>query len=81
MNPMQMMQMMRNPQQFIQQMMNNSQVMQNPLARNAMEMVQNGDSKGIEKMARNLCKEKGVNPDDMIKQMQSQFGQMQMNNQ
>lgn len=81
MNPMQMMQMMRNPQQFIQQMMNNSQAMKNPMARNAIEMVQKGDSKGIEEMARNLCKEKGVNPDDMIKQLQSQFGQMQMNNQ
>lgn len=77
MNPMQMMQMMRNPQQFIQQIMNNSQVMQNPMARNAMEMVKKGDSKGIEEMARNLCKEKGVNPDDVMKQLQSQFGQMQ----
>lgn len=65
-----------NPQQFIQQMMNNSQVMQNPLARNAIEMMQKRDSKGIEEMARNLCKEKGVNPDDMMKQLQSQFGQI-----
>lgn len=80
-NPMQIMQAMANPQQFMQQMMNNSQVMQNPMAMNAMEMIQKGDTKGIEEMARNLCKEKGVNPDDMIKQLQSQFGQMQMNNQ
>lgn len=74
MNPMQMMQMMRNPQQFIQQMMNNSQFMQNPMARNAMEMIQKGDSKGVEEMARNLCKEKGVNPEEAIGKIRNQFG-------
>lgn len=58
MNPMQMLQGMRNPQQFLQQMMGNNSVMSNPMARNAMQMAQKGDSKGIEQMARNLCKEK-----------------------
>lgn len=53
MNPMQMLQGMRNPQQFLQQMMGNSSVMKNPMARNAMQMAQKGDSKGIEQMARN----------------------------
>ena len=43
MNPMQMLQGMRNPQQFLQQMMGNKSVMNNPLARNAMQMAQNGD--------------------------------------
>lgn len=60
MNPMQMLQGMRNPQQFLQQMMGNNSVMSNPMARNAMQMAQKGDSKGIEQMARNLCKEKGI---------------------
>ena len=58
MNPMQMLQGMRNPQKFLQQMMWNSSVMKNPIARNAMQMAQNGDSKGIEQMARNVCKKK-----------------------
>ena len=74
MNPMQMLQGMRNPQQFLQQMMGNNSVMKNPMARNAMQMAQNGDSKGIEQMARNLCKEKGINPDDVMKQIKSRFG-------
>lgn len=74
MNPMQMLQGMRNPQQFLQQMMGNSSVMKNPMARNAMQMAQKGDSKGIEQMARNLCKEKGLNADDVFNQIKSRFG-------
>ena len=71
-NVMQLMQMMRNPQQFAQKMMNNSQFMQNPMARNALQMYQNGDTKGMEQMARNMCRERGINPEDLIKQ----FNQM-----
>ena len=40
MNPMQMLQGMKNPQQFLQQMMGNKSVMSNPMARNAMQMAQ-----------------------------------------
>ena len=71
-NPMQLMQMMRNPQKFAQKMMNNSQFMQNPMARNALQLYQNGDTKGMEQMARNMCRERGINPEDLIKQ----FNQM-----
>ena len=54
--------------------MNNSQVMRNPMAKNAMEMAQNGNMQGIEQMARNLCKEKGLNADDVFNQIKSGFG-------
>lgn len=64
----------RNPQAVIQQMMNNSQLMQNPIARNTVEMIQKGDSKGLEELARNLCREKGINPEEAMKQIKSQFG-------
>lgn len=76
MNPFNIMQMMKsgNPQQIIQQMINNSQIMSNPMAQNAMQMAQKGDSKGIEQMARNLCKEKGLNPDDVMNQIKGNFG-------
>ena len=63
-----------NPQQMIQQMMGNNQITQNPILKNTLEMAQKGDSKGIEELARNLCKEKGVNPDDAINKIKSQFG-------
>lgn len=74
MNPIQMMQAFRNPQQFIQSMMNNNQAMQNPILKNALEMAQKGDRQGVEELARNLCKEKGVNPDDAIGKIKNQFG-------
>ena len=73
-NPIQLIQAMKNPQAFMQQMMNNSQIMQNPIAKNAMEMAQNGNMQGIEQMARNLCKEKGLNADDVFNQIKSGFG-------
>ena len=67
-------QVFRSPQQFLHSMIGNSQVMQNPMAKNAIGMAQSGDTKGIEQMARNLCREKGINPDEMIKQIKSRMG-------
>lgn len=40
MNPMQMLQGMKNPQQLLQQIVGNNSVMSNPMARNAMQMAQ-----------------------------------------
>lgn len=34
-----------------------------PMGQNVMGMAQNNDSKGLEQIARNICKEKGVDPD------------------
>lgn len=75
MNPLNIFQMMKNgnPQQFLQQMMGNNQIMSNPLMKNTIEMAQKGDMQGIEQMARNLCKEKGLNADDVMNQIQSKF--------
>ena len=68
------MQAIRNPQAFLQQAMNNSQIMQNPLTKNALEMYQRGDKDGINKMAENLCKERGLKQEEVINQIKSQFG-------
>ena len=59
---------------IMQQIMSNNRVMGNPIIKNAMSMVQSGNGKGIEQMARNLCKEKGINPDDVMKQIRGSFG-------
>ena len=67
-------QVFRSPQQFLQSMIGNSKVMQNPIAKNAIGMAQSGDTKGIEQMARNLCREKGIHPDEMINQIKSRMG-------
>lgn len=63
-----------NPQQFLKQMMGNNQVMNNPMAKNALDMVQKGDMKGIEQLARNLGKEQGTNVDELMNQIKSKFG-------
>ncbi len=62
------------PQQFIQQIMGNNQMMSNPIMKNTMQMAQQGNTQGIEQMARNLCKEKGLNADDVFSQIKSRFG-------
>ena len=59
---------------IMQQIMSNNRIMGNPIIKNAMSMVQSGNSKGSEQMARNLCKEKGINPDDVMKQIRGNFG-------
>ena len=74
MNPFQMLGAIKNPQEFIQQIMNNSQIMQNPMAKNAMEMYKSGDTQGLQAMAENLAKERGTTVDDMKSQIMAQFG-------
>ena len=74
-NPMMLMQMLRggNPQQAIMNAMRN-QAGQNPVLNNALDMAEKQDSKGLEQLARNLCESNGVNADDMVRQIKSQFG-------
>ena len=74
-NPMQIMQMIRggNPQQAIMSMMR-QQAGDNPVLNNALYMAEKQDAKGLEQLARNLCESNGVNADDMVKQIKSQFG-------
>ena len=74
-NPMMLMQMLRggNPQQEIMNAMRN-QAGRNPVLNNALDMAEKQDAKGLEQLARNLCESNGVNTDDMVKQIKSQFG-------
>lgn len=64
----------RNPQEFLQKAMQNNQLMQNPIMQNTMSMMQKGDTKGLEETARNLLKEQGLDADEVLKQVKSQFG-------
>lgn len=68
------MQAAKNPQSFLQQAMGNNQIMQNPISKNAIEMYQRGDKQGLNELADNLCREKGINRQDFEKQIKSQFG-------
>ena len=74
MNPLQFMKAMRNPQEFMKQAMNNSDIMSNPIAKNALEMYQKGDMKGLQAMAENLCKERGTTPQQVQDIIKKQFG-------
>lgn len=62
-------QILRNPQAFLQQAMQSG----NPIVKNAIEMYQKGDTDGINKLAQNLCHEKGLNMQDIEKQIKSQL--------
>ena len=73
-NPMQLLQAIRNPQQFIQNAMKNSQIMKNPIAKNAIEMYQKGDSKGINDLMNNLCNERGISPEEAQNKIKSMLG-------
>ncbi|VYT08620.1 Uncharacterised protein [uncultured Clostridium sp.] len=76
MNPMQIMQIIKsggNPQQMIMNMMK-QQAGSNPVMNNALQMMEKGDNAGLENLARNLCSEKGINPDEAFNQIKGQFG-------
>lgn len=74
-NPFQLMQMLRSgsPQQTILDSMR-QQSGNNPVINNALNMAEKHDAQGLEKLARNLCESNGINADDMVKQIKSQFG-------
>ena len=76
MTPMQIMQMMKNggnPQQMLMNMMK-QQAGSNPIMNNALQMMEKADNAGLEKLARNLCSEKGINADEAFNQIKGQFG-------
>ena len=65
---------MINPEMIIKQAMQNSQLMQNPIAKNAFEMYQKGDTRGLNDLANNLCKERGIDANNAISEIKKQFG-------
>lgn len=65
---------MLNPEIIIKQAMQNSQLMQNPIAKNAFEMYQKGDTRGLNDLANNLCKERGIDVNNAISEIKKQFG-------
>ena len=65
------MQFIMNPQAMLQQAMNNPQVTNNPILKNAIDMAQRGDTKGLEELTRNVGKERGVDVDQIMKQFKN----------
>lgn len=50
-----------NPMNIIKnKIMNDPQIKNNPMAQNAMHMIQSGNTQGLKSMAENMCKERGI---------------------
>jgi hypothetical protein len=45
----------------------------NPILNNVINMAQNGDTKGVETFARNICKQKGLDFDTEFNKFKSTF--------
>ena len=58
-----------NPQQAIVQMIGNN----NPMINNLVEMAKKGDKQGIEKVARNMCNERGLDFDKEYSNFMNNF--------
>lgn len=65
---------MNNLPPIVQQMLANNRMINNPIIQNALQMYQRGDMNGINQLAQNLCREKGVDMNEAIRQIKSQFG-------
>lgn len=62
-----------NAQQMVMNMIRNK-MGNNPVMKNALQMMEKGDSAGLENLARNLYKENNLDIDKAIEQVKSQFG-------
>ena len=74
MNPMQIIQMIKsgsNPQQLIMSFL---QQQNNPMANNLLQMAQNGNTSGIEQIARNICAQKGLDFDKEFTNLKNNLG-------
>lgn len=60
----------RNPQQMLSNMLQGNQ---DPMAQNIMSMINNNDGNAIEKFARNICKSRGIDADELMKNIQNQL--------
>lgn len=65
----------QNPQEFAMNMLK-EQAGDNPVLNNAMKMANQGDFKGIEQLARNICNERGISPENIMQRAMHQFGMM-----
>jgi len=73
-NPMQFMQLIQskpNPQQFVMEML--GQQTSNPFFANLYQMAKNNDSRGLEQIARNLVKERGLDFDTEFNSFKQMF--------
>lgn len=76
-NPLQFVQMMRNPQMMMQTLQNNPRLQGNQPLMSAVNAMQKGNMEEVEKIARNVCKQNGMDADQLLGQVKQQYGGMQ----
>lgn len=76
-NPLQFVQMMRNPQMMMQALQSNPKLQGNKPLLNAVNAMQNGNMEEVEKIARNVCKQNGMDADQLLGQVKQQYGGIQ----
>ena len=60
-----------NPEAMLMQML---QQQNTPMSKNLMELAQRGDAAGMEQIARNLCRQRGVDFDSEFRAFKEQLG-------
>ena len=58
---------------LLAQLMNSTKVSNNPMAKNVLDMAQQGDMTGIEMFGRNIAKERGVDFDTEFQNFKNRF--------
>lgn len=74
-NPMQLLQMIKggsNPQQLVMNVLT-QQAQSNPMLSNVMQLAQSKDTAGLEKIARNLAQERGIDFDKEFANFKQMF--------
>ena len=64
---------MNNINFLIDEIMKNPNIKTNPIAKNALELYKKGDTRALNELANNICREKGMNPDEITQRIKSMF--------
>ena len=58
---------------MVYRMMQNNPLMSNPTIKNAINMGNHGDFAGVEKIARNMCQQRGIDADKAVENLKNSF--------
>lgn len=70
MNPLEILKAIKNPQQYVMNQLGNTN---NPIINNMIQLAQQGKTQEVEKIARNIMKNKGIDYDKEILPMLNNF--------
>lgn len=62
-----------NPNVILNQLLSNAQINSNPILNNAVNMYRNNDINGLKQLCENVCRERGLDINQISSQIISQF--------